>query len=254
MSKIKDLRFSVPIAVMLPWIFCYSKVRTRYMMNHPDKYSIQDRYDFGMKVIDHIAKHARVTTLVTGRENVPTGETVVFYSNHQGKYDALGILRNMDNIPCAPLWEMKAADRLLAHEMAYLVNAVLIDLESLKGKAKGIVDAIEQIKAGGNMLIFPEGKTDPDKGNALGEFQAGCFACSLKTHTTIVPVAIYDSYKAMNGNNIFDRVRVQIHFLDPIRYDEYKDMNKQEIADLIKGRIAEKLEEIEFGPERISEE
>lgn len=245
MGKIKDLRFSVPIAVMLPWIFCYSRARTRYMMKHPDKYSIQDRYDFGMKVIDHIAKHARVTTSVYGRELVPTDETVVFYSNHQGKYDALGILRNMDYIPCAPLWEMKAADRILAHEMAYLVNAVLIDLESMKGKAKGIVDAIEQIKSGSNMLIFPEGKTDPDKGNALGEFQAGCFACSLKTQTTMVPIAIWDSYKAMNGNNIFAHEKVQIHFLAPIRYEEYKDMSKQEISDMIKGRISAKLEEIE---------
>ena len=164
---------------------------------------------------------------------------------HQGKYDALAILRNMDDIPCAPLWELKAADRILAHEMAYLVNAVLIDLESMKGKAKGIVDAIEQIKTGSNMLIFPEGKTNPDKGNALGEFQSGCFACSLKTKTTIVPVAIYDSYKAMNGNDVFARVTAQVHFLDPIRYDEYKDLNKQELCELVKNRIQAKLDEIE---------
>ncbi len=245
MAKIKDLRFSVPIAVMLPWIFCYSRVKSRYMMKHPEKYSIQDRYDFGMKVIDHIAKHARVTTVVTGREYVPKDETCVFYSNHQGKYDALAILRNMDDIPCAPLWELKAADRMLAHEMAFLVNAVLIDLESMKGKAKGIVDAIEQIRTGGNMLIFPEGKTDPDKGNALGEFQAGCFACSLKTKTTIVPVAIYDSYKAMNGNNIFEHVTTQVHFLTPIRPEEYKDLNKQELCELVKSRIKDKLDQIE---------
>ena len=245
MAKIKDLRFSVPIAMMLPWIFCYSRVRTRYMMKHPDKYSVQDRYDFGMKVIDHIAKHARVKTIVTGRDKVPKDETCVFYSNHQGKYDALAILRNMDDIPCAPLWELKAADRILAHEMAYLVNAVLIDLESMKGKAKGIVDAIEQIKTGSNMLIFPEGKTNPEKENALGEFQSGCFACSLKTKTTIVPVAIYDSYKAMNGNDVFARVTAQVHFLDPIRYDEYKDLNKQELCELVKNRIQAKLNEIE---------
>ena len=247
MSKVKDLRFSVPIARMLIWIFCYSRVKTRYMMKHPEKYTIQDRYDFGMKVIDHIAKNARVTTAVYGRELVPKDETVVFYSNHQGKYDALGILRNMDNIPCSPLWEKKAADRILATEMAYLVNSVLIDLESMKGKAKGIVDAIALIQSGSNMLIFPEGKTDPDKGNALGEFQAGCFACSLKTQTTIVPVAIYDCYKAMNGNDIFTHVKAQIHFLEPIRYEEYRNMSKGEIADMVKARIQNKLEEIEKG-------
>ncbi len=215
------------------------------MMKHPEKYSIQDRFDFGMKVIDKISKRARVKTVITGRENVPTDETIVYYANHQGKFDALGILRAMDYIPCSVLWERKNADYIIAREMAFLVNAVLIDLDSMKGKAKGIIDAIEMINSGSNMLIFPEGKTDPDKGNALGEFHTGCFACRLKTKTTIVPVAIYDSYKAMNGNNIFARVTVPISFLEPIRYDEYKDMSKQEIEDMIKGRIQAKLDEME---------
>ncbi len=235
----------------MPWVFLYARVKSRYMMKHPDKYSIQDRYDFGMEVIAKIRKRARTTTLVYGRDNVPTDETVVFYSNHQGKYDALGVLGAMDNIPCSVLWEAKKADRVLAHEMSYLVNAVLIDLESLKGKARGIIDSIELIKNGSNMLIFPEGLTNPEKGNSLGEFQIGCFACSLKTATTIVPVAIYDSYKAMNGNNIFAHVTTQVHFLKAIRHEEYKGMNKQELADLIKSRINEKLIAIEAGLEPV---
>lgn len=244
---IKDLRFDLPVGSLLLWCVFYARIKSRYMMKHPEKYSIQDRYDFAMQVINKIKKRARTETIVYGRESVPRDETVVFYSNHQGKYDALGILGSMDNIPSSVLWEERRADRFLAHEMSFLVNAVLIDLESMRGKAKGIIDAIAMIKSGSNMLIFPEGKTDPTKGNELGEFQSGCFACSLKTGTTIVPVAIWDSYKAMNGNNIFDHVTTQVHFLKSILYDEYKDMNKQELSDLIRARIAAKLKEIESG-------
>ena len=241
----KDLRFSVPVGSLLPWVFTYSRPKSLYMEKHIDRYSIQDRYDFGMKVIEKIRRRARVTIDVHGRELVPKDETIVFYSNHQGKFDALGILASMENIPSSVLWEKKKADFMIAHEMSFLVNAVLIDLETMKGKAQGIIDAIALIKSGSNMLIFPEGKTDPEKGNALGEFLPGCFACSLKTQTTIVPVAIYDSYKAMNGNNIFAPVTTQVHFLAPIRPDEYKDLNKQELCELVKNRIKDKLEEIE---------
>lgn len=34
-----------------------------------------------------------------------------------------------------------------------------------------------------------------------------------------------------------------VHFLKPIFYEEYKDMNTREIAELVKKRIAEKIEE-----------
>ena len=244
---IKDLRFDLPVGSLLLWCIFYARIKSRYMMKHPEKYSIQDRYDFGMKVIEKIKKRARIETLVFGRENVPEDETVVFYANHQGKYDALGILGSMNNVPSSVLWEERRANRFLAHEMSFLVNAVLIDLESMKGKAKGIIDAIVMIKSGSNMLIFPEGRTNPVKGNALGEFQSGCFACSLKTGTTIVPVTIWDSYKAMNGNRIFDHVTTQVHFLRSILYEEYKDMSKQELSELIRSRIAEKLDEIGNG-------
>lgn len=243
--KIKDIRFSLPLASLFPWIFTYARPKARYYMRHPEKYDIQDRFDFGMRVIDKITFRARIKVRVFGRENIPWDENVVFYSNHQGKYDALGILRAMEYHPCSVLWDLKTANRIIAREMSFLVNAVLIDLTTLKSKAQGIIDAISMVKGGSNILVFPEGKTDPEKKNALGEFQTGCFSISTKTGTTIVPVAIYDSYKAMNGNNIFKTVTMQVHFLEPVRHEEYKDLNKQEICDLVKERIAGKIRELD---------
>lgn len=242
---ITDLRFGITVASLFFYIFCFAIHKTRYMARHIDRYSTQDLFDFGCDVMNTIRRHARTTTLAFGQENIPDDETVIFYSNHQGKYDALGILLSMGGKPSSVLWEKKKADRILAREMSFLCKAVLIDLETIKGKAQGIIDAIKLINEGNNMLIFPEGKTDPSKKNALGEFQAGCFACSLKTKTTIVPVAIYDSYKAMNGNSLIHRVTTQVHFLEPIKYEEYCDMSKQEICDMVKKRIEDKMNTLE---------
>lgn len=238
---IKDLRFDLTVASLGLYCLLYAMPKTRYMNRHREKYSDQDLFDFGMDVMNTIRRHSRTTTIAYNNEIIPQDETVVFYANHQGKYDAVGILSSMGGKASSVLWEQKRADRLLAREMAILVQAVLIDLESMKGKVKGIVEAIEKIKSGSNMLIFPEGKTDPTKKNALGEFQSGCFACSLKTKTTIVPVAIYDSYKAMNGNSLIHHVTTQVHFLEPIRYEQYKDMSKQELCDLVEKVISEKM-------------
>lgn len=62
----------------------------------------------------------------------------------------------------------------------------------------------------------------------------------------MVPVVIYDSYKAMNSNT-FEKVITQVHFLKAIFYEEYGSLTKQQLADLVKSRIADKLEEIKAG-------
>ena len=98
------------------------------------------------------------------------------------------------------------------------------------------------MKSGHNFLIFPEGGYG-DNHNELQEFFSGCFACSQGSRGTIVPVVVYDSYKSMNSNT-FEKVNTQVHYLQPIPYDEYQGMKKPEICELVKSRIAAKLEEI----------
>lgn len=242
---IKDLRFDLTVGSLFFYVFFFAIHKTRYMSKHRDQYTTEELFDFGCDIMDTVRRHARVDTYAFGQENIPEDENVVFYSNHQGKYDALGVLLSMGGRPSSVLWEKKRADRILAREMAFLSQAVLIDLESLKGKAQGILEAIDMVKNGNSMLVFPEGKTDPTKGNKLGEFQTGCFAISMKTKTPIVPVTIWDSYKAMNGNSLIHRVSTEVHFLEPIPYEAYKDMDKQELSDLVESRIAAKLEELE---------
>lgn len=69
-------------------------------------------------------------------------------------------------------------------------------------------------------------------------------ACALKAKKPIVPVAIYDSYKAMNSNT-FEKVVTEVHFLEPILYEEYDCLKKNEVAELVKARIESKIKEIE---------
>ena len=75
----------------------------------------------------------------------------------------------------------------------------------------------------------------------MQDFMAGSFKCAVRAKAPIVPVAIIDSYKAF-GINSLRKVRTQVHFLEPIFYEEYAGMKTTEIADLVKARIAEKIQ------------
>lgn len=245
---IKDLRFDLSVASLAFYVFGYAIHKTRYISRHIDKYTTKDLFDFGCEIMDTVRRHARTTTHYEGQDKFSEDGHYVFYSNHQGKYDALGVLLGMKGIPSSVLWDKKRADRILAREMAFLSRAVLIDLETMKGKAKGIIEAIELVNEGSNMLVFPEGKTDPRKGNKLGPFQTGCFAISQKTKTTIVPTVIWDSYRSMNGNNIFYHAHTWVYYLDPIEPSEYESLSKQGLSDLVEKRISDKLAELTANP------
>ena len=68
----------------------------------------------------------------------------------------------------------------------------------MKQSAQTIIDGIKQLKAGINMVIFPEGTRS--KGAPVGEFKAGSFKLATKSKAPIVPVTIDGTYKVMEGN------------------------------------------------------
>lgn len=223
----------------------YAIPKANRMIANPDKYSEQQRYDFALRIVDHMRRHARTTTKYYGLENIPKEKGFIIYSNHQGKYDALGILLAMKDTPCGVLWEKKQAQRFLSKQVCSLLGGVPIDLEDMRAKVAAIREVTNQVKNGKNFLIFPEGGYNDNK-NELQDFQNGCFACSLSSKGLIVPVVVYDSYKSMNSNT-FEKVTTQVHFLKPIPYEEYGKLKKSEIGELVKGRIKDKLDEINMG-------
>lgn len=170
------------------------------------------------------------------------------YANHQGKYDALGIMLAHPK-PCAMLWEEKSADRLVARQVCGLVEGTTISFEDPKQQIGALKTIAERVKDGKPYLIFPEGGYTDNK-NELQEFKSGCFSCSLKSKTPMVPVVIYDSWRSMDTNT-FEKVRTQVYFLPPIPYEEYGKLRKHDVCELVKKRIQEKLDELkEADPRR----
>ena len=113
------------------------------MIKHKEKYTEQQRYDFAMKIENHMRRRARTKTDVFGRENLPQDGGYIMYANHQGKYDALGIMLAHPK-PCAMLWEEKSADRLVARQVCGLVEGTTISFEDPKqqiGALKTIYDS-----------------------------------------------------------------------------------------------------------------
>ena len=66
------------------------------------------------------------------------------------------------------------------------------------------------------------------------------FKSAVNAKCPIVPVALIDSFKPFDLPSI-KRVKVQVHYLDPIYPEEYAGMKTKEIASLVHDRIQREI-------------
>lgn len=233
------LRFYFVIIVSVPYIILlYAK--SSYMDKHNDKFTEEDRYEFAKLVVDKIKQHSFIETEVYGKENLPREGGYVMYSNHQGKYDMVGIMYGHDK-PCTVVMDEVRSKIPVMKPFLAVVQGSTLDRDDMRSQAKTIKKLIQEVSEGRKYVIFPEGGYDRN-GNNLQEFKAGSFKISVRTKTPIVPVAVVDSYVPYFYNSL-RRVTTQVHYLSPIEYDEYKDMTTEEIAAMVRGLIEEKVQE-----------
>lgn len=225
------------VLVSLPLVIYYLLV-IYYVVNHKDQYTEFQRYSIAKKIVKIVRKNGKIKTEVFGAENLPEDVGYVMYSNHQGKYDALGIISAHEK-PCTFLIDAKRSRLPLANEFTLLLEASRLDKSNLRSQARTIRKIIEQVANGRRYIVFPEGGYE-DNGNHTRDFLPGAFRCSLKSKTPIIPVAIIDSYKVF-GINSLKPVKTQVHFLKPLYYEEYRSMNTVQVSKLVRSRIDEAI-------------
>ncbi len=231
------IRYYYIIAISIFSIIYYVLLMEHYA-KHPEKYGDLASYKLVQKIVNIIKRRGRIQTDVYGKDTLPKEGGYIMYANHQGKYDAIGILHAHDE-PVSIVIDSVTAKRILADQVIKLVHGARFVKGDIKQQATEIIRIIKEVKEGKKWLIFPEAGYVDNK-NELIDFHAGSFKMALKAKCPIVPVALIDSYKPF-GVPSLKKVTTQVHFIEPIMYEEYKDMNTIEISELVKSRIRERI-------------
>ena len=233
------LRLCYVVVISLPFVMYYI-CKARYIERHDESFSEERRYKMARRCIAIMMRNGRIRTESTGQEYLPEEGGYIMYSNHQGKYDTLGIMISHPK-PCTIVMDADRSTLPITNSFIDLVQGQRLDKTDMKSQLKTILEIAEEVKSGRRYIIFPEGGYERDKKNDLQDFLPGSFKCATKSGAPIVPVAIIDSYKPF-GLNSLRKVKTQVHFLAPIFFEEYGQLTTREIAELVKGRIAEKMD------------
>ena len=214
----------------------------RIRANHPEKYSEEDNYSYARYMIKIMQRGARIRTTGYGMENLPGEGGYLLVPNHQGKYDALGIM-SVHETPCTVIIDENTYHNILTNEFIDLVHGYPIDKENAGKTIKLFDEVADDLRGGRRVIIFPEGGYTADKKETLFPFRAGSFKLALKSKVPIVPVVLIGSYLPY-GTNQAGTVETQVHFLVPIPYEEYGHLRTRQIAELVQNRIQQKIDQI----------
>ena len=135
---------------------------------------------------------------IIGLENIPKDKTVLFASNHQGNFDIPILLANIP-IPISFVAKTELQKLPMVSTWMKLMECVFIDRKNLRQSLRAISEAIDILKTGHSMVIFPEGTRS--KGTEMEPFKPGSLKLASRAGIPIVPVTIVGSYKILEANN-----------------------------------------------------
>lgn len=173
-----------------------------------------------------------------GEENVPRDTPVLYIGNHRSFFDIVltyvrvprptGYIakKSIEKVPLLNVWMRN-------------LHCLFLDRENIKAGMQTILAAIDLMKNGKSICIFPEGSRSKEEGKFL-PFHEGSFKIAAKADCPIVPMTIVNS--AAVFENQFPKIRkahVVIEYGSPIYVKELPKEQQKQLAPYVQNIIAE---------------
>ncbi len=176
-----------------------------------------------------------------GEENIPSDTGVVYVGNHRSYFDIVltyprvprptGYIakKEMEKVPLLSVW-MKD------------LHCLFLDRDDVKAGLKTILTAIDMVKGGTSICIFPEGTRNKEEGTFL-PFHEGSFRIAAKSGCPIIPMTINNS--AAVFENQFPKIKkahVIIEYGKPVYVKELPKATQTQLGTYIRDIIQETYE------------
>lgn len=134
---------------------------------------------------------AGTSVTVIGEENVPEDVPVLYIGNHRSYFDILITYIRVPR-PTGYIAKKEMLRYPLLSNWMKNLHCLFLDRKDIKQGLKTILTAIEKVKSGISICIFPEG-TRNRVNDTFMEFHEGSFKIAEKTGCPIIPMSINNS-------------------------------------------------------------
>lgn len=175
-------------------------------------------------VFRFILKVTGADITIIGHENVPKDQAVLYIGNHRSFFDILLTYSRCKRL--TGYVAKKEMDRFpLLNNWMRNLYCLFLDRENPKEGLKTILTAIDYVKKGISICIFPEGTRNKGEELSMLPFKEGSFKIASKTGCAIVPISLNNTAEIFE--NHFPKIKkahVIIEYGKPIYY---KDLDKE---------------------------
>ena len=209
------------------------------------KFSPRTKEISSLRIIQAVFKfilwEAGTKVTIIGEENVPKDTPVLYIGNHRSYFD---IVLSYSRCPIRTGYiAKKEMERypLLSNWMRYL-HCLFLDRKDIKQGLKTILTAIEKIKSGISICIFPEGTRNKGEELSLLPFHNGSFKIAEKTGCPIIPMSLNNTCDIFEGHFPFiKKTHVILEYGKPIYPKELDKDEKKRIGEYCSNIISETI-------------
>lgn len=177
--------------------------------------------------------------LISGHENIPKNQAVVFVSNHLGHLDSL-IVHAYIKRPKGFITITKFQKTPILRTWMKYMGCVFLDKNDIRQSLECINRATDNIHRGLSMVVFPEGKLNDGKETL--KFEKGWLRLVTKTGVPVVPITLKNTHKAFtyDGKGMYP-TKIECIISKPIETSNIKRGNENIFMANLRRTILENL-------------
>jgi 1-acyl-sn-glycerol-3-phosphate acyltransferase len=172
---------------------------------------------------------------VSGVENIPKDSGFCLISNHDSYFD-IPLIFAYSSRPIGFIAKKELSYVPFLNCWIYFIGGLFIDRGLTRNAIKTIHRGVDKIKAGGSLVIFPEGHRA--KGRGLLPFHPGSLKLATMAEAPIVPVAIKGSGEVFETTGRVRAVPIELTFCKAI---DTSGLSKEEKKQILCDRIYEEI-------------
>jgi len=170
-----------------------SLIKIKYIRKRSPRESEILAFKAAKNIAKYVLRVTRTSMKVSGTENIPIGNCV-FIANHQAIFDGFALLAYIDK-PFGFVAKKEIKSIPLVSSWLKSIGSIYINRKSPRESILTIQEAVEKIKAGYSMMIFPEGTRSLE--SKMNSFKKGSMKLATKSKACIVPITIDGTYNVL---------------------------------------------------------
>ena len=185
-----------------------------------------------------VAFLAGVKLTVKGEENVPKDEAVLYIGNHLSYFD---VVLTYCRVP-RPTGYIAKKEFLKVPFLSWwmlFLDCLFMDRSDVKQSAQIIFSAIDKIKSGISICIYPEGTRSKDE-TTIQEFHKGSFKPAQRTNCPIVPMIVTHTRDIFENHLPFLKsTHVVLEYLPPVRFSDLSKEDQKQVHEYFRNMMQE---------------